>query len=154
MIFVCTKKFDNFLKDCNEKFLYDFESNVFLNSKNNLIPCSNYCDDLRLNVLHSAYTFFDSMPLDTKFEFIFDPQTSLFGSLNSVDSLIKRKILNNKISNFIYINDFILSLDEIKQIVMISKFFIKTKIVTKTENLFDICFNYHIYLKQKKQTIK
>ena len=146
MIFLCTKNFDkNFLENKELYFIDIYSNNIA--PKEILVRYKTYCKDIRLNSLYSAYSFLRENKDDIVF--VFDLfEDNLFDSLKCIDSFVKRRIIKNKV-NFEE-NNYTFTSFDIKNIINIPKFFLKTKLVTNSENFFCICCSYYFFLKSKK----
>lgn len=157
MIFFCT---DNPKKQIIESFDesiniidYNFRNNFYVKNKRctsykelykkyNFISYLKFCEDIKINVLYSVYDL--SNKSKENITFLFDVKTNNIFFLNCVDSLIKRKILNKKISNPIFSNKIVLNISQVEEILNLSRFFIKTKVVTNTNNFFDFVYNFYL----------
>lgn len=110
-----------------------------------LVPYKEKYNDFKLNTLYSAIEYLGNLekPLDIEFHFICNDKQN---PLTCIDSLLKRKKINNFISDFRQTNDFVLNKIQIIQILQLTNFLLKTKVITKSNSFFDFVYNYYFYL--------
>lgn len=111
----------------------------------NFIPYKEKYSDFKMNTVYSALEYLSNFekPVNIEFNFVCSNKQN---PLMCIDSLLKRKNINNFISEFKETNNFILSKTEIVKILQLTKFLFKTKVITKNNNFFDFVYNYYFCL--------
>jgi len=110
-----------------------------------LVPYKEKYKDFKSNTLESALEYLGDSDDSVEIEFNFicnDKQDPLI----CIDSLLKRRNINNFIFEFKQTNNFTLSKIQIIQILQLTKFLFKTKVITKNNNFFDFVYNYYFCL--------
>ena len=110
-----------------------------------LVPYKEKYKDFKLNTLQSALEYLVNSDdlTDIEFNFICSDKHN---PLICIDSLLKRRNINNFIFEFKQTNNFILNKVQIRQILQLTKFLFKTKVITKNNNFFDFVYNYYFCL--------
>jgi hypothetical protein len=164
MIFFCSdniKKFDLRKLD-KESLIIDYNlkncfylKNRFINinykklyKEYNYIPYINVYDDFKYNCLYSAYDYLKEKNT-YNINLVFNLNKKNYHYLDCISSFVKRKFLNNLISNPFIGENFVFSYGQASDILCLSNFLIKTGLIYK-KNFFDFVYNYYILYSQSK----
>jgi len=143
---------------------YNIKNNFFLKNKFNsisykklykdfnLVPYKNLYKDIKLNVVFSAICY-DEKNADEKFDFIFDCKKDDYNFFNCIDSFLIRKKIKSCFEPKI-VENFSLNRIEAKEIIKLSNFLLKTKIINDSNHFFDFIYNYYFYLNKNEKIIE
>lgn len=166
MIFVYSDEINSFelssfdkneliIVDNNYKKFYKGYKNFYKNF--NYIKCIKKYNDIKYNIFYSCYNYYFLNNYNNNISIIFDIKKTKKDHENYFECIIsfpKRRFIKNILKETPCPKKLVLNKNEIKEIIFLSNFLIKSKIISPEKSFFDFVYNYYFYLNEKRFLIQ